>query len=117
MSIGTINTTQMVDLIENAQIQSVNHPQIVPSYYLVDENEDHIVHEEINLANNLEDFLIEALIQDIFYSDHYLMRMSAIRQLKSWINQERVRRIFKIIAKNEKNVKIKEFALQLLQLN
>lgn len=117
MSTGIINTIPIPIYNDNPQIQHIDNPLIVPSHYLIDTSEDHLAYEELKLADNLEDFLIESLIQDLFYSDHYLMRFSAIRQLKGWIDQKRVKRIFKIIAKNEKNETIKEFAQQLLEMN
>ena len=116
MSSGISNTLPISIYNENLQINHIDKPLIVPSYYLIDTNEDRLVHEELKLADNLEDFLIESMIQDIFYSDNYLTRVSAIQQLYSWIYHKRVERIFKIIAKNDKNEKIREFALQLLQM-
>ncbi len=118
MSAGIINTSPIIPIYdENSQVQHIDNPLIVPSHYLIDTSEDHLAYEESKLADNLEDFLIESLIQDLFYSDHFLIRVSAIQQLKVWIDQKRVKRIFKIIAKNEKNEKIKEFAQQLLEMN
>ena len=114
MSTGTTTKHDMSDqLQEHFQEEIIKRSQ-VPNHYLIDTRIDCLEYEEESLANELEDYVIETLIQDIFYTQNYIMRVSALQQLNSWIDQTKIKRIVSIIANNEKNPEMKKFASQLL---
>ncbi|MHA2101636.1 MAG: hypothetical protein ACW99A_23530 [Candidatus Kariarchaeaceae archaeon] len=117
MSTHTILNNQ-INIFAETGIIARSEPNIkIPNYYVIDTRIDNLIHEEEQLADELENYLIESLIQDIFYSNNYIMRVSALQQLNSWIDQSKIKRIFRIIAKNEKNPELRNFAKQLLELD
>lgn len=114
MSTGT-TTNHNIDYQMQEQFQEgIIKRSRVPDHYLIDTRIDCLEYEEEHLADELEDYLIETLIQDIFYTQNYIMRVAALQQLNSWIDKTKIKRIFSIIAKNEKNLEMKKFASQLL---
>lgn len=113
MSTGTISNDAM-SYQPQEQIQEGTIKRSRIPHYLINSRVDCLEYEEERLANELEEFLIERLIQDIFYAKNYIMRVSALQQLNSWIDKNKIKRIFSIIAKNEKNPELREFATNLL---
>lgn len=114
MSIQTQQNSQTNDYI---QAEIIEKSKIeVPNYYEIDSQLDNLIYEEKILAGELENYLIESLIQDIFYSNNYIMKVHALQQLTSWIDKKQINRIFKIIAKKEKDSELREFAKNLLEM-
>ncbi len=117
MSTGTSTNHGMGHQLQEQFQEEIIKRLPVPDHYLIDARIDCLEYEEEHLADKLEDYLIETLIQDIFYTQNYIMRVSALQQLNAWIDQTKIKRIFSIIAKNEKNTEMKKFASQLLGIS